>query len=159
MVLHVIANIECEVVPRAIVGVGLIASVKHVVLGDKVSRHGMEPHAQEGPSNEIHQTLDTDEVIDEDIEHKLDHVVEDLKSGGRFGSDEGRSQGVEERLEEEPENLARSAAKEPTLPVRGEVHVVQIHAQVAVVLRVVLLEGDGHGDPDGQVGPHTKQTI
>ena len=49
MVLHVVTDVECDVVPRAVVGVGLIAAIEHVVLCDKVSGHRVEAHTQESP--------------------------------------------------------------------------------------------------------------
>lgn len=46
MMLHMVAHIEGNVVPRSVVGVGLITSFKHVVLGYEVSGHGVDTHTQ-----------------------------------------------------------------------------------------------------------------
>ena len=43
---HVIANIEGEIIPGTVVRVGLIASVKHIMFGDKMSGHGMDTQAK-----------------------------------------------------------------------------------------------------------------
>ena len=75
MVLHVVADVERDVVPRSVVRVGLVASVKHVVLGDKVCGHGVKSHAEDGPGNKVHESLHPDEVVDAHVERKLSHVV------------------------------------------------------------------------------------
>ncbi len=64
MVLHVIPNVEPDIVPRAVVGVSLVATIEHVVLSDKVSGHGVEPHAQERTNDEVVERLESKEVPD-----------------------------------------------------------------------------------------------
>ena len=159
VVLHVVTDVEREVVPWSIVRVRLVASIKHVVLSDKVCRHGVWTHTQEGTSDEIHQTFWPYEVVYEEIEYKLNHVVENFQFCGGFGTDETRSKGVEQWLEEKPEEFARRTAEETTLPVCGDIGIIQVNAQVAMVLHVVFLEGDRHGHTDGEVCPHSKQTV
>ena len=49
--------------------------------------------------------------------------------------------------------------KEASLPVSGKVNIVEICALVAMMLYVILLEGNGHRHTDGQVGPDTKEPV
>lgn len=49
--------------------------------------------------------------------------------------------------------------KEAPFPVCGKVDVVEISALVAMVLYMILLEGDGHRHADRQVGPDAKEPV
>ena len=51
--LHVVADVEREVVPWTIVGVGLIATIEHVVLSDEMSGHRVQSHAQQCANDEV----------------------------------------------------------------------------------------------------------
>ena len=44
----VVPNVECDQVQGAVVGVGFVTLLEHVMLGDEMSGHGVEPHRQEG---------------------------------------------------------------------------------------------------------------
>ena len=157
--LHVIANVESDVVPRAIVGVCLVASVKHVVLGDEMCRHRMYPERKQGPRQKVAQTFSTEEVPDEDVKYKLCYNVQELQSSDRLGSYHKRAKGIEPRLEEQPNELGEGIVEELALPVGGKVHVITICSLESVMLHMVLLEGYGHGYSNGEVGPHSKQTV
>ena len=53
MVLVVVAHVEGEEVEGAIVAVGLLAFHEHVVLGDEVTRHGVNPHSQKASRQHV----------------------------------------------------------------------------------------------------------
>ena len=55
VVLHVVADVEGDVVPGSVVGVGLVSSVEHVVLGNEVCRHGVDPQAEDGANQQIEE--------------------------------------------------------------------------------------------------------
>ena len=103
VVLHMVAHVEREVVPRAVVGVGLVASVEHVVLCDKVGTHRVEAHAQECTGDEIHQRLHPKEVENEPVEDYLHDIVEDFQLCGRFGAYKRWPNSIKKRLQKEPE--------------------------------------------------------
>ena len=71
MVLHVVANVEREIVPRSVVGIGLVTAIKHVVLSDKVRRHGVETHAEKRTYNHVVERLETEKVPYQRIKYQL----------------------------------------------------------------------------------------
>ena len=96
--LRVVADIECEVVPWTIIGVGLVASIKHIVLGYEVSRHGVQSHRQEGANDKIVERLEPPEVQNKCIECDLHNNVHNFKVRKRFGTNKQWSESIEKRL-------------------------------------------------------------
>ena len=147
--LHVIPNVECEIVPRAIVGISLVATIEHVVLGDEVGGHWVEPHAQEGTNDEIVERLKPKEVPDQYIKGDLYDRVEYLETSGRLRTNHERAEGIEQWLQKQPDNLERNVVKEPSLPVSRKIYVIAVGTLISVVLHVVFFERDRHWYANG----------
>ena len=82
VVLHVVADVEGNVVEWAIVGVCLVTLLVEVMLGDKVSGQGMQSHGQDGSYDEVHVGLEAEEVDDGCVEYNLHYQVNDLQFTG-----------------------------------------------------------------------------
>ena len=76
VVFHVVPHVEGQEVPHSVVRVGLVALCVHVVLGNEVSRHGVEPHCQESPGDEVEEGPPSEEVDDEGVKHHLDGDIQ-----------------------------------------------------------------------------------
>ena len=59
VVLIVIANVEGDQVQRTVIGVGLKAVLKHVVLRDEVAGNWVRPHCQQRAPNHVEEHLPT----------------------------------------------------------------------------------------------------
>lgn len=157
--LVVVAHIECEQVEGAIVGVGLVALEKHVVLGDKVSRDGVQAHSQQGARHHVDHRLGSTQPVEGHIEGQLHGHVGQLQAGDGLGVDAERADGIEQRLEDDPDKLAEACAEEPALKISWDVYVYTVSSQVAVVVQVVALKGGRIRQPDGQVGEHGEPAV
>ena len=98
VVLHVVAYIEGQIVPGAVIRVRLISSVKHVVLGNEVGRHWMDAQREHSANQKIVQRFEPPEVPNESINGYLHDQVQCLQFRRRFRADKERSEGIEERL-------------------------------------------------------------
>ena len=89
--LHVVAHVERDIVPGAVIRVGLVASVKHVVLGYKVSRHWVDSHAEKSANDKIKQRLEPEEVQDENVKDNLYDNIEQFKFQEWLWADDKRT--------------------------------------------------------------------
>lgn len=140
VVLVVVAHVEGEQVEGTVVRVGLMALQEHVVLGDEVTRDGMQPHAQHGTSQHVDDRLLPPQPVEQGVEGELEHHVGHLQLGDGLGVDAQRPDGVEERLQDDPYKLSEARAEEPAFKLSGDVYVHAVSSQVAVVVQVVALE-------------------
>ena len=159
MVLIVVAHVPGQEVERPVVGVSFVALDEHVVLRDEVARQGVEPHGQERAQHQVGQRLGSQEVPHGKVSAHLDDNVDDLQEGQPLGAHKEGAKGVEVGLEEQPDQLGERVLEEAALKLRGDVHVLLRVTLVTVVLQVVLLERDGHGHPQRQVGEEAEDPI
>ena len=96
MVLIVISHIKCDQIETAIVGIGLEALDEHIVLGDEVSRNGMEPESEKSADEQIEERLEAERVEDERVERDLYERVDDLEESDLLGHDDDGTKWVEE---------------------------------------------------------------
>jgi hypothetical protein len=55
VVFVVVADVEGDQVEGTVIGVGLEALFKHIVLGDEMAGNWVEAHGQKGPAEEVEQ--------------------------------------------------------------------------------------------------------
>jgi len=80
-------------------------------------------------------------------------MIKLVNSCGRLGLDEDRPERIEEELQEDPcMDFGEHVGGPMCFGLGGDVDVHAINALAAVVFEVILLECDGHGDTDGDVG-------
>lgn len=136
-----------------------MALQEHVMLSNKVSRDGMQAHAQYGARDKVHDWFESPGIVDKNVCCKLHGCIHHLQFGHRFWVHHQRPQCIEKGLEEEPEHFSCRCAEEPAFQLCRDVHVQAVSAEVAVVVDVVFLEGGGVGKADGQIGEHGEPPV
>ena len=69
--LHMITDVEGELVERTVIGVSLLAVEEHVVLADEVAGQRVKSHRQEGAGDQVDQRFRAEKVEDGRIEGNL----------------------------------------------------------------------------------------
>lgn len=144
VVFVVVAHIPADVVQAPVIGVRLLSGGEHVVLGDEVAGHGVEAHAEECGEGEVEHGAVAEVVSNDGVSAENKHRVEGVDGAGSLGTNDHGAEGVEEGLAEEPDGLKGRVGEEPSLPGRGDVHVLLRVALELVVLHVVPLEHTIH---------------
>lgn len=83
------------------------------------------------------------------VKRQLDREVQELPQPRRLWIEKERSKGVEEELENDPDGFCDYIGHCMGFSVARDVHVDAINSLVAMVLEMVLLEGDRHRNTDG----------
>lgn len=157
--LHMVSHIEGYQVEWAVIRVRFMTFRKHVVLSNEVSRDWMQAHAQYRARDEIDYGLQTPKIVDDDVYHKLYSCIQHLQPGHGLWVDDQWPERIEQRLEEQPEHLPGRSAEEPALEVSRNIHIQAISTQIAMVVDVVLLEGCGIWQANGEIGKHGKPAV
>ncbi len=159
VVLVVVAHVEGDQIERAVVRVGLVALDEHVVLGDEVAGDGVEAETEQKSEPHVAQRLDAKEVEDGVVEHDLDDPVGHLEAADGLREHHDRSQGVQQRLKNDKAHLAHHGREEHGLNFCGQIGVDLRVALVLVMIQMVLLEGDGGGHAERQIGQEADKTV
>ena len=159
VVLVVVAHVEEDKVERAVVGVRGLPPAEQVVLRDEVAGQRVQPQPQQGPGHQVHQRLQAEGGEDDVVEGELADEVDQLPARDGLGALVEGTESVDERVDGQPDHLGQRVPEEVGLQAGGDVHVVHLLSQVAVVVGVVLLVGDGHGDGDRQVAPDAQHPV
>ena len=125
---HVVANVPRDVVPRAVVGIRLVALLKNVVLCDKMGTKGVESHGQERANNEVIHSLEAGKVIQANVKDYLNEDIENFHIHQGLGTDDKGSQCVEDWLEDHPNHLGEGIAEKLSLPLGGQICIIAVDA-------------------------------
>ncbi len=159
VVLVVVAHVEGDQIERAVVRVGLVALDEHVVLGDEVARDGVETEAEHGADEQVENGLRSPEVVHGIVECELNDQVDDLGNAHGLGHDQERSHRVEQGQQAHIDYLADGRGKHSRLDACWQIGIVVDHAQVFMVITVVLLEGDKRRHSHRQVGEVAEHAV
>ncbi|GMS97004.1 hypothetical protein PENTCL1PPCAC_19179, partial [Pristionchus entomophagus] len=159
VVLDVVTDVEREHVDRAVIARCLLSLSEHIVVRDVVASQRMKKLTNEKSTEQERDRLPAAETAIDDIECQLNDKIRHLEIRDCLRIDGEWPEGVEDWLEEHPQGLSRGGRECVGLPLRRNVRVDHILAQVPMVLQVVLLEGDRHRNQHRKICDETEEAV
>ena len=159
VVLDVVAGVVAEHVHDAIVRVRLLDGAKDVVLGQKVARERVERAGEDHAHAHVEERAKAEKVPHDKVKAKLGGKVYKVVEFHLGRADRHRAKRVEEDLEGAEEELGEKVVEQHAFELRGEIDIVAGDALEAVVIAVVVAEGDRHGEDQREVGDKADPAI
>jgi hypothetical protein len=159
MVLVMVTYAPSHEIKRAIVRICLLIRIEDVMLGNEVTSHRVHSTPNKCREDQISKRLPTTEVNHGNIKGYLDKKVDELPITRGFRFEKHRPKSVEEELKENPYGFHDHISHYMSLNFARNVHVNAIYSLEAMVLKVILLEGDRHRDANWEVSKDTEPTV
>ena len=162
MVFVVVADVEGEEVPKAVVGEGFLAlggGPNGVVLRDEVTRSGRGRAGESKREREEDECVGTPEAVPDIIAAQDDNPVHHVLEAHRLEHDDHGTESIEEDLEGDEEETTGEGVEEPQLESSGEIGIDIVPSEIAVVVGVVVTEHHGVREDDGDVGNHSEEGV
>lgn len=109
--------------------------------GTARARQKNTARTKQRPTHAVQRRLDAPQEEQESVEGEDDNKVDKLPDGDGLSHDEQGPERVRSRLQKDPKELRECGMHELSLELGRDIAVQSILALVAVVVRVVLLEG------------------
>lgn len=119
----------------------------------------MHPSTNKRGKKQVGKRPPTPEINDNCIQGDLDHQVSKFPDTRGFGLQEKGPKGIEEELQQDPNRFCDDISHSMGFGLAWDVHVNAIDSLEEMVLKVVLLEGDGHGGSNREVGEDAKPAV
>mmetsp|Transcript_18420 Transcript_18420/g.15722 ORF Transcript_18420/g.15722 Transcript_18420/m.15722 type:complete len:247 (-) Transcript_18420:320-1060(-) len=160
MMLIMKTNVVNDPIERTIVTVGLLAVHKLIMLGDEVTRDGVEnAQAHEETTDKVEKGLPSEVLDYDDIKRDLDQPVDKLVEVHGEGVHKEGPQRIEEWLIESPEELAELMLEQVSLESGGQIDIDTGDTLRCMVIKMIPSEGGHHSNTNGEIKEERKYPV